>query len=100
MSKVLTLCILLAVFAMLLPFLAEATPPLDATVQPAMEAGPVEFLTMENVAVTEAPSIEAEQPNRDERPRAEAETTYTTNKATAVERGGRDCTRPGGETRH
>ncbi len=99
MSKVLLLS-LLAVFALIFCVSAEAPLTPDAMEQPVLEAGPVMTLTMENVAVTEELSQEAERPNWDYTPRdAGAETTCTTNEATAVEGSGGDGIWPGGDSR-
>ena len=99
MKKVLLLA-LLAVFALIFCVSAEAPLVPDAMEQPALEAGPVLTLTMENVAVTEAPSCEAEHPKVDYTSRdAEAGLDYTTNEATAVEGSGGGGIWPGGDSR-
>ena len=100
MSKVLTLFILVAFAFFFIANNAEATLPLDAMVQPAPEAGTVEPLTMEYVAVTVASSPFYEHPHRDYFPRdAEVETPYTTNEAAEVEGSRGTAIRFGGVTR-
>ncbi len=95
---------LLAVFALLISFLSAETPlHLDAVVESTLDVGSDKPLAMESIEVLVMVFHDAELPERDEQLSlgvAVRDLMYlTTNKATAVERGGRDAIRPGGFAR-